>query len=98
MRSYLITAVAAGAAASLRVAEAAAWWEPPVNTTWQWQLQFQVNTSFQVDMYDVDLFGETTYRWGNAMPAELGAADGGSCREPAACALANCKAVDMILQ
>eukprot|EP00752_Nemacystus_decipiens_P012050 g10683.t1 len=31
-------------------------WQPPVNTTWQWQLQFQVNTSFDVDMYDVDLF------------------------------------------
>lgn len=33
-------------------------WQPKVNATWQWQLQFQVNTSFDVDMYDVDLFGE----------------------------------------
>ncbi|CAM9398087.1 unnamed protein product [Ectocarpus sp. 4 AP-2014] len=34
-------------------------WQPATNATWQWQLQFQVNTSFDVDMYDIDLFGES---------------------------------------
>lgn len=33
-------------------------WHPAANTTWQWQLQFTVNTSFDVQMYDIDLFGE----------------------------------------
>eukprot|EP00903_Cladosiphon_okamuranus_P007685 g7449.t1 len=35
-------------------------WRPPTNATWQWQLQFNVNTSFDVDMYDVDLFDVET--------------------------------------
>ncbi|CAB1119457.1 unnamed protein product [Ectocarpus sp. CCAP 1310/34] len=35
-------------------------WQPATNATWQWQLQFQVNTSFDVDMYDIDLFDVDT--------------------------------------
>jgi hypothetical protein len=31
-------------------------WAPQVTDTWQWQLQGTVNTSYQVTMYDVDLF------------------------------------------
>lgn len=42
-------------------------WQPEVNTTWQWQLQYQVNISFDVDMYDIDLFGEACGR-----PAHVG--------------------------
>lgn len=34
-----------------------AWWQPAPNTTWQWQLSDQpIDTSFNVDMYDIDLF------------------------------------------
>ncbi len=33
------------------------WWRPPLGATWQWQLdQLPVNQSFDVDMYDIDLF------------------------------------------
>ncbi len=32
------------------------WYIPPPLTTWQWQLQEVVNTSYQVDIYDIDLF------------------------------------------
>ena len=31
-------------------------WQPPPGTSWQWQLSGKVDTSFDVDMYDVDLF------------------------------------------
>lgn len=50
-----IVALAVSCVAGVARAEV---WQPEVNSTWQWQLQFQVNTSFDVDMYDVDLFGE----------------------------------------
>ena len=33
------------------------WWLPPVGTSWQWQLTgLPIDLSFDVDMYDVDLF------------------------------------------
>lgn len=32
------------------------WWQPGVNITWQWQLDQPIDTSFDVNMYDVDLF------------------------------------------
>lgn len=32
------------------------WWVPPLNTSWQWQLTGIVNQSFDVDMYDIDMF------------------------------------------
>jgi hypothetical protein len=32
------------------------WWQPKPGTTWQWQLSGEINTSYDVDMYDVDLF------------------------------------------
>lgn len=31
-------------------------WQPPANTSWQWQLSGTVDTSVNVSMYDVDLF------------------------------------------
>ncbi len=34
-------------------------WLPPLFTTWQWQLQGQVDLSVEAEMYDIDLF-ETT--------------------------------------
>jgi hypothetical protein len=32
------------------------WYQPPALTTWQWQLEGDLNTSYSVEMYDVDLF------------------------------------------
>lgn len=32
------------------------WWQPPPGTSWQWQLSGDVDTSFNVEMYDIDLF------------------------------------------
>ena len=31
------------------------WWKPAPKTTWQWQLTDQIDTSFDVAMYDIDL-------------------------------------------
>lgn len=31
-------------------------WQPAPGTTWQWQLTEDINTSFDVEMYDIDLF------------------------------------------
>ncbi|PIE43430.1 MAG: endo alpha-1,4 polygalactosaminidase [Gammaproteobacteria bacterium] len=32
------------------------WYQPEINTTWQWQLSGDINIAYQVDMYDIDLF------------------------------------------
>jgi len=32
------------------------WYKPDVDTSWQWQLQGEVNTSYNVELYDIDLF------------------------------------------
>ncbi len=33
------------------------WWQPDVDTTWQWQLlDLPIDSSFEVDMYDIELF------------------------------------------
>jgi len=32
------------------------WWKPSPGTTWQWQLSGEVDTSIDVQMYDIDLF------------------------------------------
>lgn len=49
----LVCAVLCGAAAS---ADAPAWWQPAPGTTWQWQLNGAIDTSYDVTMYDIDLF------------------------------------------
>lgn len=33
-----------------------AWYKPPLFATWQWQLMGEVNTAYDVDIYDIDLF------------------------------------------
>ena len=33
-----------------------AWWVPAPDVTWQWQLSGEVNTSYDVEVYDIDLF------------------------------------------
>jgi cysteinyl-tRNA synthetase, unknown class len=32
------------------------WYQPAVGVTWQWQLKGTVNTEYEVELYDVDLF------------------------------------------
>ncbi|MCY4753467.1 endo alpha-1,4 polygalactosaminidase [Pelomonas aquatica] len=32
------------------------WWKPSVDNSWQWQLRGTINTSYAVDVYDIDLF------------------------------------------
>ncbi len=43
---YLPTVIASGTAV----------WQPAPGTTWQWQLTGEIDTSFDVAMYDIDLF------------------------------------------
>lgn len=46
--------------ATTRVDSDASVWQPPVGTTWQWQLAgLPIDTSLNVDAYDVDLFDTT---------------------------------------
>lgn len=35
---------------------AGSWYRPPVSVTWQWQIEGNLNTSYSVALYDVDLF------------------------------------------
>lgn len=35
---------------------AGTWYKPDTDTSWQWQLQGVVNTSYDVEIYDIDLF------------------------------------------
>ena len=32
------------------------WYKPDFNTSWQWQLSGNINTSYNVELYDIDLF------------------------------------------
>jgi len=32
------------------------WYKPQTDTSWQWQLQGSIDTSYDVDIYDIDLF------------------------------------------
>jgi len=36
------------------------WYKPSVSTTWQWQLKDTVNTNYDVELYDIDLFDSST--------------------------------------
>jgi len=45
--------------ASGRVCPAGTWWAPAPQTTWQWQLTGTIDTSYDVQMYDIDLFDNT---------------------------------------
>eukprot|EP01130_Rhizamoeba_saxonica_P017877 TRINITY_DN8788_c0_g1_i1.p1 TRINITY_DN8788_c0_g1~~TRINITY_DN8788_c0_g1_i1.p1 ORF type:complete len:355 (+),score=100.17 TRINITY_DN8788_c0_g1_i1:17-1081(+) len=43
----------------LEIFMAHTWWMPQPGVSWQWQLQGEVDTSFDVMMYDIDLFDVT---------------------------------------
>ena len=32
------------------------WYKPDINSSWQWQLKGDINSSYSVDIYDIDLF------------------------------------------
>jgi hypothetical protein len=36
------------------------WYKPTTNTSWQWQLTGAINTSYDVEVYDIDLFDSST--------------------------------------
>ena len=36
------------------------WYKPDINTSWQWQLKDGINTSYNVEIYDIDLFDSNT--------------------------------------
>ena len=36
------------------------WYKPDTNTSWQWQLKGDINTSYDVKIYDIDLFDSNT--------------------------------------
>lgn len=36
------------------------WYKPSINTSWQWQLSGVVNTSYNVDIYNIDLFDSSS--------------------------------------
>jgi hypothetical protein len=36
------------------------WWHPAPNLTWQWQLDEEVDTSIQAEVYDIDLYVDQT--------------------------------------
>jgi hypothetical protein len=48
--------VTAGPTAGTTAGAPQDWWQPAVGTTWQWQLSGKVDPSFEVDVYDIDLF------------------------------------------
>jgi hypothetical protein len=56
-RFMFARAVAAWVGLSLAAcAQAQNWWRPGVDTTWQWQLSGKLDTRYDVQVYDVDLF------------------------------------------
>lgn len=51
-----LAALAALSLSAMSGAQAQAWWKPGVATSWQWQLKGTVNTGYNVNVYDIDLF------------------------------------------
>ena len=49
-------ALAAALALGLCATAHAAPWQPQVSDTWQWQLTGKIDTTYDVDVYDIDLF------------------------------------------
>lgn len=56
MRSGVVALVLAMVGCADRVPEAAPWWIPPPETTWQIQLQGEIDAGIDVAVYEVDLF------------------------------------------
>jgi hypothetical protein len=47
---------AAPTASARQMAASGTWWRPAVSDTWQWQLTGTIKTSYDADIYDLDLF------------------------------------------
>jgi hypothetical protein len=56
---FLIVAIlvlnSCGGGSSLNSKDATKWYKPTPNNSWQWQLSGKVDTSYDVDIYDIDL-------------------------------------------
>lgn len=55
-----VIAVAFAVSASSGSAQTGPIWKPAPGTSWQWQLDGELDTSFDVAMYDIDLFDNST--------------------------------------
>lgn len=49
-------AASAGASAGADAGASSSWWRPKPGTSWQWQLTGKLDTSLDVQVYDIDLF------------------------------------------
>lgn len=47
---------AENAPAAQALSSQSTWFKPDTQTTWQWQISASLNTSYEVDLYDIDLF------------------------------------------
>lgn len=56
MSIFLSLSLAGCTQAALNPESQASRWRPKPGTSWQWQLQGKLDTSFEVDAYDLDLF------------------------------------------
>ncbi len=45
-----------GVSNSTNIEDKKSWYTPDKNTSWQWQLSGNINSSYDVDLYDIDLF------------------------------------------
>ncbi|MBI5753618.1 endo alpha-1,4 polygalactosaminidase [Candidatus Peregrinibacteria bacterium] len=54
-RSILITAILFNSSVTIAATQND-WYRPTINTTWQWQLTGKINTNYNADVYDIDLF------------------------------------------
>ena len=50
------SAAGGGAAGVPAAGSGGSWWKPVPGTSWQWQLTGKLDTSLEVDVYDIDLF------------------------------------------
>jgi hypothetical protein len=67
--SFLLTGCSAGSSAENEAGQSidpdnppvtsGSWYKPPVSASWQWQLSGTINTAYDVDIYDLDLFDST---------------------------------------
>ena len=60
-RGVILTAISiffigCGGSSSDKDSNDISWYKPNRDTSWQWQLQGEVNTSYNVEIYDIDLF------------------------------------------
>jgi hypothetical protein len=56
LSDQLVSGESISLSANIGAVTSGEWYRPDVSTTWAWQLQGTLNTSYPVDLYDIDLF------------------------------------------